>query len=98
MPLSQTLMIRIFPKNKSHAAIGIWSMTTLVAPIMGPILGGVLCDQLSWPYIFFIKMPFAIAAALLCWKLLKNLKPKRRIQKLIKWGWRYWSCGSPHCN
>ncbi|MCG6507827.1 multidrug efflux MFS transporter permease subunit VceB, partial [Vibrio parahaemolyticus] len=33
MPLSQTLMIRIFPKNKSHAAIGIWSMTTLVAPI-----------------------------------------------------------------
>jgi MFS family permease len=38
MPLSQTLMMRIFPRNKGHVAIGIWSMTTLVAPIMGPIL------------------------------------------------------------
>lgn len=38
MPLSQTLMMRIFPKEKKHTAIGLWSMTTLVAPIMGPIL------------------------------------------------------------
>ncbi len=76
MPLSQTLMIRIFPKDKSHAAIGIWSMTTLVAPIMGPILGGILCDQFSWPYIFFVKTPFAIAAGLLCWKLLQQFETK----------------------
>ena len=76
MPLSQTLMIRIFPKEKSHAAIGIWSMTTLVAPIMGPILGGVLCDQLSWPYIFFVKTPFAIIAGLMCWKLLQQFETK----------------------
>ncbi|ENM3825103.1 multidrug efflux MFS transporter permease subunit VceB [Vibrio cholerae] len=86
MPLSQTLMMRIFPRNKSHAAIGIWSMTTLVAPIMGPILGGVLCDQLSWPYIFFIKMPFAIAAALLCWKLLKKFETKTTHSKIDKVG------------
>ncbi len=76
MPLSQTLMIRIFPKDKSHAAIGIWSMTTLVAPIMGPILGGILCDQFSWPYIFFVKTPFAIVAGLLCWKLLQQFETK----------------------
>lgn len=76
MPLSQTLMIRIFPKDKSHAAIGIWSMTTLVAPIMGPILGGILCDQFSWPYIFFVKTPFAIIAGLLCWKLLQQFETK----------------------
>ena len=37
MPLSQTLMLRIFPKDKAGAAIGIWSMTTLVAPVVGPI-------------------------------------------------------------
>ena len=76
MPLSQTLMIRIFPKDKSHAAIGIWSMTTLVAPIMGPILGGVLCDQFSWPYIFFCKVPFALVAGYACWKLLKKFETK----------------------
>ncbi len=71
MPLSQTLMIKIFPRNKSHAAIGIWSMTTLVAPIMGPILGGVLCDEYSWPYIFFVNIPFALFAGFMCMKLLK---------------------------
>lgn len=76
MPLSQTLMIKIFPKDKSHAAIGIWSMTTLVAPIMGPILGGLLCDQLSWPFIFFINVPFAIVAGLVCLKLLKKFETK----------------------
>ena len=71
MPLSQTLMLRIFPKEKSHAAIGLWSMTTLVAPIMGPILGGILCDQYSWPYIFYVKAPFALLAGVMCWQLLR---------------------------
>ncbi|MDP5255070.1 MULTISPECIES: DHA2 family efflux MFS transporter permease subunit [unclassified Vibrio] len=76
MPLSQTLMIRIFPKDKSHAAIGIWSMTTLIAPIMGPILGGYLCDQYSWHYIFTAKAPFAILAGFFCWKLLQQYETK----------------------
>ncbi len=86
MPLSQTLMMRIFPKDKSHAAIGIWSMTTLVAPIMGPILGGILCDQFSWPYIFFVKTPFALVAALICWKLLKKYETKTVRSKIDKVG------------
>lgn len=74
MPLSQTLMLRIFPKEKSHAAIGLWSMTTLVAPIMGPILGGILCDQYSWPYIFYVKAPFALLAGVMCWQLLRRFE------------------------
>ncbi len=86
MPLSQTLMMRIFPKDKSHAAIGIWSMTTLVAPIMGPILGGILCDQFSWPYIFFVKTPFALVAALICWKLLQKYETKTVRSKIDKVG------------
>ena len=76
MPLSQTLMIRIFPKDKAHAAIGIWSMTTLVAPIMGPILGGLLCDNMGWSYIFSCKVPFALAASYFCWMLLKKFETK----------------------
>ena len=76
MPLSQTLMMRIFPKDKAHAAIGIWSMTTLIAPIMGPILGGILCDQYSWPYIFYVKAPFALLAGVMCWKLLRPFESK----------------------
>ena len=72
MPMSQTLLLQIFPKEKAGAAIGLWSMTTLVAPIMGPILGGWLCDEASWPWIFYINVPIAIACGYFGWHLLKR--------------------------
>jgi len=65
MPLSQTLLLRIFPPEKAPAAIGLWAMTTLVAPVVGPILGGYLCNEYSWPWIFYINMPIALACAFL---------------------------------
>ena len=72
MPLSQTLMLRIFPKDKAGAAIGIWSMTTLVAPVVGPILGGWLVDDYSWNWVFLINAPIAIGFGLGAWKLLRH--------------------------
>lgn len=72
MPLSQTLLMRIFPKEKAAAAIGLWSMTTLVAPVVGPILGGWLCDDYSWPWVFHINMPIAVICAFFAWKFLKR--------------------------
>lgn len=72
MPLSQTLLLRIFPKEKAAAAIGLWSMTTLVAPVLGPILGGYLCDEYSWPWIFYINLPIAFACAFIAWNMLKR--------------------------
>lgn len=74
IPLSQTLLLRIFPKEKAPAAIGLWAMTTLVAPIAGPILGGYLCDQYSWPYIFFINAPVAVTCGYLGWRMLKRFE------------------------
>lgn len=52
--------------------IGLWSMTTLVAPVLGPILGGYLCDEYSWPWIFLINVPTAAACAFMGWRLLKR--------------------------
>lgn len=57
MPLSQTLLLRIFPKNKHPVALAIWAMTTTTAPIVGPILGGLISDNWTWPWIFFINLP-----------------------------------------
>lgn len=78
MPLSQTLLMRIFPKDKVAAAIGLWSMTTLVAPVVGPILGGWLCDEYSWSWVFLINAPIAIGFGLYAWKLLKRYQEDAR--------------------
>jgi DHA2 family multidrug resistance protein len=59
MPMSQTLLMRIFPPQMRGQAMGIWAMTTVVAPIAGPILGGVICDSAGWPWIFYINVPVA---------------------------------------
>src|SRR5205085_3654105 len=52
MPLSQMLLLRIFPKEKATLATVIWAMTTLIGPVAGPILGGIICDNYGWSWIF----------------------------------------------
>ena len=63
MPISQTLLLSIFPKEKHAQATGIWAMTTIVAPILGPILGGTISDNWGWHWIFFINIPIAAICA-----------------------------------
>ena len=60
IPLSSTLMLAVFPKNKSHIALALWGMMTVVAPIFGPILGGLISDDWSWPWVFYINIGFGI--------------------------------------
>lgn len=82
MPLSQTLLLRIFPRDKAPAAIGLWSMTTLVAPVLGPILGGVICDNTHWSWIFFINVPIAAMCGFLSWKLLRRYELARTRERI----------------
>lgn len=71
MPLSQTLLMRIFPPEKQSQAMGMWAMTTVIGPILGPILGGAISDNLSWHWIFFINIPVGIGCAMAAARLLK---------------------------
>ncbi len=72
MPLTQTLLLRIFPKEKAPAAIAMWAMTTLLAPTMGPIVGGYLCATASWGWVSFVNVPIALAGGYIGWGLLKR--------------------------
>ncbi|HEY5071052.1 MAG TPA: DHA2 family efflux MFS transporter permease subunit [Caulobacteraceae bacterium] len=71
MPMSQTLLMRIFPPNQRGQAMGLWSMTVVVAPIAGPILGGTICDTIGWPWIFFINVPVVAVCAFFAWRTLR---------------------------
>lgn len=78
IPGSQALLIAIFPPHKRATALGIWSMTTLVAPIMGPILGGYISDNYHWSWIFLINVPIGLFCGLVCWRSLKSRETATR--------------------
>ena len=69
IPLSQALLLASYPKNRAGMALAMWSITTLVAPVVGPVLGGWITDNISWPWIFYINVPVGIAAALATWAI-----------------------------
>jgi DHA2 family multidrug resistance protein len=72
IPLSQTLLLSSYPRAKAGLAMAMWSMTTLVAPVMGPLLGGWITDNISWPWIFYINIPVGIVAAAITWTLYRK--------------------------
>lgn len=82
IPLSQTLMLSIYPKEKKSLAMGIWSMTVIVAPILGPIIGGWITDQLSWRWCFYINLPFGVFSSAIVYKLFKERMREEKIEKV----------------
>ena len=80
IPLSQSLLLASYPKAKAGTALAIWSVTTLVAPVMGPIVGGWITDNISWPWIFYINIPVGIIAAYTTWAIFKTREtPTRKL-------------------
>jgi DHA2 family multidrug resistance protein len=69
IPLSQALLLSSYPREKAGLAMAMWAMTTLVAPVMGPLLGGWITDNVSWPWIFYINIPVGILSATITWGL-----------------------------
>lgn len=62
IPLSQAILLESYPKEEQPKAMAIFSSGIVIAPIIGPIVGGWLTTNLSWNYVFFISIPFCIAA------------------------------------
>src|SRR5437868_13595628 len=69
IPLSQTLLLASYPQQKAGTALAFWSITTLVAPVVGPLLGGWLTDNFSWPWIFYINVPVGFITAFFVWSI-----------------------------
>src|SRR6185369_422728 len=61
-PLSQAVMLDMYPPAKRGNVMAIWGMGVMLGPILGPTLGGILTDAYSWRWVFYINVPFGIAA------------------------------------
>src|SRR6266700_6425812 len=72
IPLSQSLLLASFPKEKAGTALAIWGMTTLVAPVVGPVLGGWITDNISWPWIFYINIPVGLIGTAITWMIYRK--------------------------
>jgi DHA2 family multidrug resistance protein len=64
IPLSSTLLLSVFPEKQSNIALAIWGMVTVVAPIFGPILGGIISDNWHWGWVFHINIGFGLFVGL----------------------------------
>ncbi len=82
IPLSQTLIMKCYPPAKRGMALGIWATTTIVAPVLGPLIGGWLTDNLVWRWAFYINLPFGILVAVMVYWLYGAPKPESSKEKI----------------
>ncbi len=61
-PLSQAILLEAFPPDQRGKAMGFWGLGIVVAPVLGPVLGGWLTDSYSWRWVFYINIPVGIAS------------------------------------
>jgi DHA2 family multidrug resistance protein len=79
VPLSQTVLLEIYPVERRGWAMSLWGMGVMIGPIMGPILGGWLTEYYSWRWIFFINLPFGVATTLGLMVLMDETGGDRRL-------------------
>jgi DHA2 family multidrug resistance protein len=80
VPLSQALLIAAYPPEKRSMGLAIWGMTIVVAPILGPLLGGWITENYHWSWIFLINLPVGIFASVATWQLLGDREtPTRKL-------------------
>src|SRR5690349_24267697 len=64
-PLSQSVLLESFPPHERGKAMAFWALGIVVAPILGPVVGGWLTDTYSWRWVFYINLPVGIASIIM---------------------------------
>ncbi|WP_432711266.1 DHA2 family efflux MFS transporter permease subunit [Paraburkholderia acidicola] len=82
VPLSQTILMRSYPPEKRGLALGLWAMTVIVAPIFGPVMGGWITDNYTWPWIFYINLPIGLFSGACAYFLLRGRETKTAKQRI----------------
>src|SRR5437867_4405492 len=86
-PLSQAVLLEAFPPQDRGKAMGFWGLGIVVAPILGPVLGGWLTDSYSWRWVFYINIPVGIASLIMTRLFIFDPPYIRRgVQRIDYWG------------
>jgi DHA2 family multidrug resistance protein len=83
VPLSQAVMLDIYPPEQRGSAMAIWGMGVMIGPILGPTLGGYLTELYNWRYVFYVNLPFGVLATL----GLLFLMPRAERQSELRFDW-----------
>ncbi|MEN9994020.1 MAG: hypothetical protein RL762_677 [Bacteroidota bacterium] len=83
---AQTIIISSFPPEKIGTANAIFGMGIILGPTFGPTLGGLITDNFSWHWIFFVNIPIGIVAAILSWKFVADRVGAEKPKKIDYWG------------
>ncbi len=83
LPTSQAAMLELFPVEKRAQSMALFGLVVVIAPIIGPVVGGWITTNWSWPFIFFINVPIGILAVYLTKELLED-PPYAQKQKDVK--------------
>jgi MFS transporter, DHA2 family, multidrug resistance protein len=85
-PSSQGILLDTFPPEKQGAAQTLFGVAALIAPVLGPTLGGWITDQYSWNWIFYINLPVGTIAFFLCWATVQDPEYLRAARKELRKG------------
>ena len=88
LPLSQSIMLESFPKEERGRAMALFGFGIVMGPILGPVVGGWITDNWSWPFIYFVNLPFGLFALFISKLFLEESPYGRKIEgiKLDSWG------------
>src|SRR6266436_4802627 len=88
-PISQAILLESFPPEDRGKAMGFWGLGIVVAPMLGPVLGGWLTDNYSWRWVFYINIPVGIAAIVMTKMYIFDPPYLRRENRTVD----YWGIG-----
>ena len=91
LPLSQSIMLECFPKEDRGRAMALFGFGIVMGPILGPVVGGWITDNWSWPFIYFINLPFGILCFFISQMLLEESPFGKKVDgiKLDTWGFTF---------
>jgi DHA2 family multidrug resistance protein len=77
LPLSQTVLLDVYPPEQRTKAMTIWSTGSMIGPVSGPFVGGMITENFNWRWVFYVNIPFGIICTVALWLLLNPSRSPR---------------------